>query len=52
MDVTNGYAVTGHDKYLYLKQLSSTGFDKVWERKADTTKKQAVLDHLRVKFGP
>ena len=51
MDVACGHAVTGHDKYLQL-WTASGGFDKEWERRAESSKKQAVLDHLRVSFGP
>ena len=49
LDVACGHTVTGHDKYM---QMWTGTLDKEWERKAESQKKQAVLDHLKVAFGP
>lgn len=49
LDVACGHTVTGHDKYM---QMWTGALDKEWERKAESQKKQAVLDHLKVSFGP
>ncbi len=55
MDASGGYAISGHDKYVQLWQVTTTqtaGFDRIWDRKVDSQKKSAVLDHVRVVFGP
>ena len=55
MDIAGGYGISGHDKYIQLWQVttpSTSGFDKLWDRKADSQKKSSVLDHIRVVFGP
>lgn len=53
MDVTSsGHAITGHDKYLQLWTTTQSGsLERTMERRIESTKKQAVLDSLRVSFG-
>lgn len=53
MDVTgSGHAITGHDKYLQLWTTTQQGaLEKTLERRIESSKKQAVLDSLRVSFG-
>ncbi len=39
MDIAGGYGISGHDKYIQLWQVttpSTSGFDKLWDRKADS----------------
>jgi hypothetical protein len=56
MDLAGGYGVTGHDKYIQLWQISTPQnagtLEKLWDRKAESQKKQAVLDHIKLSFGP